>query len=36
MDTEGIGQLTHRGHMRLNFVPLGPGNSRGSDTGTLG
>jgi hypothetical protein len=36
VDVEGISQLTHRGHMRLGFVALGPGDGGLGKPGTLG
>jgi hypothetical protein len=36
MDSEGISQLTHRGHVWLGFVALGPSDSGLGKFGTLG
>jgi hypothetical protein len=36
VDTEGIGQFTHRGHVGLGFVALGPSDGGLSKLGTLG
>jgi hypothetical protein len=36
VDTESIGQLTHRGHVRLGFVALSPRNSGLCKPSTLG